>query len=75
MKFQPGDRVAYSVQWLRSIGCITGELPQARGTVEQVQPLGQRQLVTVAWDQGDLPSKVAACNLAKIGPNTRFCSC
>ena len=74
-QIQVGDRVAYSAAWLRSIGCCTGELPQARGTVTSLQAIGKQHLATVQWDQPDLPAKVLACNLALVGPNTKFCSC
>lgn len=72
---KPGDRVAYSAQFLRSIGAYTGDLPHARGVVESVQVLGNCQLVTVRWDDTELPGRVLACNLAKVGPNSRFCAC
>lgn len=72
---KPGDRVAYSVQWLDSISCRTGDLPAARGTVTNVEKFGSRQLVTVDWGHPDLPVKVLACNLAKVGANTRFAKC
>jgi len=75
-QLQPGDRVAYSAQFLRSIGCQTGELPAARGTVEAIENLGSTQLARIAWDTpGNLPQRVAAANLARVGPNSRFCSC
>ena len=72
---QRGDRVAYSAAFLRSIGCQTGELPQVRGVVTAVQPLGDRQLVTIDWGTDAAPAKVMACNLARVGPNNRFCAC
>lgn len=73
--FRPGDRVAYSAAWLRSIGVHTGSLPAARGSVIDVQPLGDRQLVTVAWFEPCGHTKVIADNLAHVGPNSRFCQC
>ncbi len=76
MSISPGDRVAYSAAWLQSIGAYTGELPQARGTVLRLQPIGQQQLAVVQWDQAaDLPARVLVSNLAKVGPNSRFCAC
>ena len=75
-QLQPGDRIAYSAAFLRSIGCQTGELPAARGTVEAIENLGSTQLARIAWDRPDnLPQRVAVANLAKVGANSRFCSC
>ena len=71
-KFALGDRVAYSAAWLRSVGEIAGELPQLRGTITALKPIGQRELATIDWDG---PSKVMTCNLAHVGPNSRFCNC
>ena len=70
-----GDRVAYSAQWLRSIGCCTGDLPAARGVVTAIQQLGSLQLATVDWGTDEIPARAAVCNLALVGPNTKFCSC
>lgn len=71
-----GDRVAYSVQFLRSIGCTTGDMPQARGVVTELKPLGgSTTLAAIAWDSGDFPSRVNVANLAKVGANTRFAAC
>lgn len=48
-KFTPGDRVAYSVAFLRSTGMITGDAPRLRGTVLQVSQFGEVQLCVVLW--------------------------
>lgn len=74
--FAVGDRVAYSVQFLRSIAESHGEMAHARGTVTGLQAFGERgQLVIIHWDAGyDMPGKVNAFNLAKVGPNPRFCN-
>jgi len=63
---QAGDRVAYSRQWLRSTGQMTGDVPQARGTVTRIEPLGSISLAVVEWDQPDLPAKVNVKNLSRI---------
>jgi hypothetical protein len=74
--FKIGDKVAYSVQFLRSIGETTGEMPFARGTVTAIQPLGSLQLVTIDWEGNYTPpDKVIAHNLAHVGPNRRFANC
>lgn len=75
MQVAIGDRVAYSVQWLRSIGTITGELPAARGTITELQDLGGLVLATIDWGNPDIPPRVNVNNLAIVGPNTRFCAC
>ena len=75
MKIKIGDKVAYSVQFLRSIGEVTGELPAARGVVTDIKKLGQRELVSVDWGDENIPGKVISGNLAKVGANTRFAQC
>jgi hypothetical protein len=56
-----GDRVAYSVKFLRSIAAYTGPMPFARGVITHVNGV----IVTVKWDKNveDLPSRVGVFNL------------
>jgi hypothetical protein len=61
-----GDRVAYSRQWLRSTGQMTGDVPQARGTVRSIEPLGSLRLAVIEWDQPDLPQRVNVKNISRI---------
>jgi hypothetical protein len=75
MKIIVGSKVAYSVQWLRSIGEITGELPQARGIVTNLICLGQTILAEIKWLNGDYPNKVNVANLAIVGTNNKFSNC
>ncbi len=75
--FKVGDKVAYTVQFLRSIGMSHTEMSHARGNVINVHVFGSQQtprLIEINWsDKGlDLPSKVLAPNLALVGPNPRF---
>lgn len=42
-----GDRVQYAAEFLRNIGCLTGDLPFARGTVTTLVPLGEITLAEV----------------------------
>jgi hypothetical protein len=73
--FNRGDKVAYSVQFLRSIGqAPTGQMCHWRGIVVAVRELGQRVLVSVQWDSAPM-MRVIDANLAHVGPNTRFCAC
>ena len=78
-RFAVGDRVAYSVDFLRSTGQTTGDVPFLRGTVVEVRRLGDNDLVHVRWDGGMYGSRevvrVIAPNLAHVGPNARFCAC
>jgi len=74
-----GDKVAYSVQWLRGVGLSpTDPLCHARGQVISIVELSARlHLAVVDWGSGsaDVPNKVNVNNLALVGPNTRFCQC
>ena len=70
-----GDRVAYSVSFLKSIDAVTGEVPAMRGTVTNKQKVGQRDFCRVQWDGEDDTHLVLPANLAVVGPNTEFCAC
>jgi hypothetical protein len=61
-----GDRVAYSRQWLRSTGQMTGEVPQARGTVVSTEPLGSLTLAVIDWNLPELPTRVNIKNLSPV---------
>lgn len=65
-KIEVGDRVQYSVQWLRSIGEYTGSLPHAKGTVKKLVPLGSKFLAVIDWGDLDVPEKVLTNNLKKL---------
>jgi len=58
-----GDRVAYSRQFLRSIGCYTGDMPHARGTVTGLVQVGSVTLADIDWNLPDLPARVIEKNL------------
>lgn len=69
-----GDKVAYPVQFLRNIGCSHSNLAQGRGEIIELKDYGVI-LATIKWFKGtDLPDKVNVGNLAKIGPNSKFCN-
>ena len=71
-----GDNVAYSVQWLKSIGESHGPLAHARGHVQEIMPVGSTlKLALVDWNDDEIPKRVNVQNLALVGPNTRFCQC
>jgi hypothetical protein len=69
-----GDKVAYSVQWLKSTGQEHTEIAHDRGVVKNITKFGDNNLIEVDW-AGDSPRKVLECNLAKVGLNTKFSSC
>lgn len=54
--FVIGDRVAYSVAFLKSTGETTGDMPRLRGTVHAIESLGANQLVVIKWDNFFMPS-------------------
>lgn len=77
---QVGDIVAYTAAFLRSTGQVTGPAGGYRGKILAVDPVDPRdgwQIVTVQWDHypAGETTRVNAANLAKPGPNRRFCAC
>ena len=66
--FAARDRVALSAKFLRSIGCITGEGPFARGAVVSTAPAHSGlEMVEVEWDNGAWPvAKILSCNLTLV---------
>lgn len=77
MKIQIGSRVAYSVQFLKSIGCSHDPMAHARGLVTEIKPFsgGKMNLACITWDKGEFPALVNVKNLAIVGPNSRFANC
>lgn len=77
MKFKIGDKVAYSVQFLKSIGeSPTGEMCHCRGEITGLTEYSPKfVLATIKWDNPNIPEKVNCFNLAKVGPNMKFCQC
>ena len=73
-----GDKVAYSVQFLKSIGMDHSDMARERGTVTEVTLLGTLQLARIegfeSREDGSF-ARVNVQNLAKVGANTRFCAC
>ena len=72
--FKLGDKIAYSVQFLKSIGMSHGDMAHARGHITGFMPLGDSTLAEITWNKGEFPGKVNVANLAKVGPNPRFCN-
>lgn len=70
-----GDKVSYSVQFLRSIGMSQSDMARARGEVTEITTYSQGfALATIKWN-ADMPERVNVQNLAKVGANTRHCAC
>ncbi len=76
--FSPGDKVAYSVKFLRSIGeGPTSPLCHARGEITGIKSYSKNfQIALISWDGGNrgddgiLPDAVNCANLAKV-PGTK----
>jgi hypothetical protein len=64
---QVGDTVAYSKQFLNSISCYTGDMPQARGTITALIPIGEVTLAEITWNLPELPARVNVMNLCLSG--------
>lgn len=72
-KLEVGNKVAYSVQFLRSIGMSHSDMAHARGTVKEVKAYSASLvLASIDWHGADMPEKVNTANLALVGPNPRF---
>ena len=70
-----GDKIAYSVQFLKSIGMSHTDMGRARGIVTEVATIGKGCsliLARIDWQGGDMPERVNVQNLAKVGSNARF---
>lgn len=73
--YKVGDKVAYSAKFLRSIGCYTGDMPQARGVITALGEIsrGGTVIATIEWDRaGDCPEKVNVANLARVGSSAMY---
>jgi hypothetical protein len=75
MKIEIGSKVAYSVQFLKSIGMSHSEMAKDRGTVIALEPLGNNFLAVVDWNDPTVPKRILTSNLAIVGLNTKFCQC
>jgi hypothetical protein len=64
-----GDKVRYSVKFLRSIACYAGPMACAKGTVVAVESFGGGKsfLVSVDWHGEDLPKRILESNLTVRG--------
>jgi hypothetical protein len=60
-----GDRVQYKSEFLRSICAYTGSLPFAKGKVKELFQSGSFILVTIDWQDEDIPERVNIKNLEK----------
>ena len=67
-KLIPGDRVAYSAKFLRSICDYSHDSASKRGTVLAVKDYGSMTHVKIDWDddKDEMRAGAAACNLVKV---------
>ena len=66
--------MAYSTQFLENIGESHGEMAEGRGIVREREAVNEDfVLIFVDWQGRSLPQRVRESNLAKVGPNARFC--
>lgn len=71
MRIKTGDKVAYSVQFLESIGQSHTDLAHDRGVVVTVKDYGKHLiLATIKWEHNS-PERVNVDNLAIVGLNSR----
>lgn len=71
-KIDVGTKVAYSVQFLRSIGMSHSDMAHARGIVTALEPLSRETMLAVIdWDR-EMPERVNIRNLAAVGLNRAF---
>lgn len=76
--FKVGDKVAYSVQFLKNIGSSHSELARMRGEIIEFKEFGIT-LAKIKWTvgkglEGDGSGLVNVGNLAKVGTNSKFCN-
>lgn len=63
-----GDRIAYSADFLRSIGCYAGDMPAGRGIVKSLKQIGSMTLAHIEWEgDAELPQTINVNNIAKVG--------
>lgn len=67
------SKVAYNVQFLKSIGMSHSDMARGRGVITEIINLGSLQLAVIDWNL-ELPKKVNIKNLAIVGPNRKFCN-
>ena len=65
--FEVGDRVRYSVAFLRNTGQQTGDVPFLRGLIDELLTIGEQVIAVVDFGDGDT-QKVLTVNLAKETP-------
>jgi hypothetical protein len=73
-EFEPGDRVRYTVDWVRNTGQVTSNNPRVHSTATVVSVKGS--IVEVQWDC-DLVGETTKVLAANLGPprTTATCAC
>lgn len=74
--FKVGDKVAYSVQFLKSICMSHSGMARVRGEIVELKDYGIT-LAKINWTvaAADCAGLVNVGNLAKVGLNTKFSNC
>lgn len=82
-----GDKVAFTAQFCRSIGAQTGDIPQMRGVIKDIQQIGSNKYARVLWSDQTTGGRqqvpeysgtittVHLGNICHIGPNLKFAEC
>ena len=65
-EIKPGDRVQYAAKFLRSIGCHTGPICFAVGSVAEVDRCGSTILATIDWTISQMPRTANVANLVRL---------
>ena len=74
--FHPGDKVAYSTQFLETMDEGHGEMAAGCAIVRERDAVTEDfVLIFVEWQGRSLPQRVRESNFAKVGPNSGFCKC
>jgi hypothetical protein len=63
---QVGDKVCYSKRFLQSTGQYTGDIPFARGVVQELIPFGETMLAVIDWGDPNIPKRVNIANLTRV---------
>lgn len=71
--FKIGDKVAYSVGFLDSTKLSHTNYALARGEITGFEKFHSMSLAKIKWNDSEIPDVVNVYNLAKVGPNPRFC--
>lgn len=55
--FEVGDRVRYASDFLRNTYLHVGDIPFLKGTIKEIEALGEHQLCVIEWDNCKISSQ------------------